>query len=309
LALLAPVSSTAAPVLAPTYSGSYSLVSLGSVPGLPPLYGGLTFLDNNTLLIGGNANTAAGRLYTIDVVRDGSNQITGFSGTATVFGSVGDFNDGGVVFGPGGVLFTAQWPVNMLGQTLPGSTDEDRVDDLDPLGVVPSPGGLMFVPDSHPGAGELKLVSWAGGQWYTLDLAPDGSGTFDILSATLETTIAGGPEGIAYVPLGSALFPNPSVLVSEYSAGNVAVYEVDANGDPIVATRVTFISGLTGAEGAVIDPLTGDFLFSTFGGGNQIIRVSGFEAPNPDGAEGPEPATFALLGLGLTASLWRRRRP
>ena len=41
-----------------------------------------------------------------------------------------------------------------------------------------------------------------------------------------------------------------------------------------------FVARLTGAEGAAIDPLTGDFLFSTFfGGGNQIIVVRGFSAP------------------------------
>jgi hypothetical protein len=40
-----------------------------------------------------------------------------------------------------------------------------------------------------------------------------------------------------------------------------------------------FIKGLSGAEGAFIDPLTGDFLFSTFGSSNQVIRVSGFIAP------------------------------
>lgn len=37
------------------FSADYTASSLGSVPGLPPLYGGLTFLDSDTLLIGGNA--------------------------------------------------------------------------------------------------------------------------------------------------------------------------------------------------------------------------------------------------------------
>ena len=42
------------------------------------------------------------------------------------------------------------------------------------------------------------------------------------------------------------------------------------------ATRRDFITVLEGAEGAAIDPLTGDFLFSTFGGGHRIIVVRGF---------------------------------
>lgn len=39
------------------------------------------------------------------------------------------------------------------------------------------------------------------------------------------------------------------------------------------------MTGLSGAEGAAIDPLTGDFLFSTFGGGDRVIVVRGFAAP------------------------------
>jgi hypothetical protein len=71
-------------------------------------------------------------------------------------------------------------------------------------------------------------------------------------------------EGILFVPTGSPLFTNPSVLVTEYSAGRVSAYDLDNNGDPIVASRRTFISGLSGAEGGTLDPVTNDFLFSTF---------------------------------------------
>jgi hypothetical protein len=94
-------------------------------------------------------------------------------------------------------------------------------------------------------------VSWEGGEWYTLTLAPDGSGTFDITSATLETTIVGGPEGIFYVPPGSPLFDAfDSVLVAEWSAGNIVAYSLDANGDPEPLSRTLFITGLEGARGS-----------------------------------------------------------
>jgi hypothetical protein len=88
--------------------------------------------------------------------------------------------------------------------------------------------------------------------------------------------------------------------VSEFqSPGRVSAYEVNANGDPIPSTRRTFIDGLDGAEGAAFDPLTGDFLFSTFGGGDLIVRVSVV----------PEPATCALLVLGLAVmGVMRRQR-
>src|ERR671925_24202 len=53
------------------YCGTYSLLDLGSVPGVPSNYGGLSFLpsDPNFLIIGGQANTANGKLYKIGVVR------------------------------------------------------------------------------------------------------------------------------------------------------------------------------------------------------------------------------------------------
>ena len=306
--------------LGPDFAADYTATSFGSVPGLPALYGGLTFLDSNTLLIGGNANTAAGRLYTIDVTRGAGGHITGFSGTANQFGSVGEYNDGGVVFGPGGVLFTSRWPVNQLGQTKPGSTDEDKIVNMAALGVAQSHAALNFVPAGFAGAGEMKIVSWSGGQFYTATLAADGTGTFNITSVVQEDlnpalggiqNVPGGPEGFVYIDGANAGFGEDSMLISEYSAGTVGVYELDSSGNPLVATRRNFLTGLTGAEGAAIDPVTGDFVFSTFGGGNQVVAVRGFIAPPPScGQPGqppcgvPEPGTLplsalVLLGMGV----------
>ena len=39
---------------------------------------------------------------------------------------------------------------------------------------------------------------------------------------------------------------------------------------------------MNGAEGAFIDPVTGDFLFSTFGGGDRVVSIQGFSAPLED---------------------------
>ena len=74
--------------------------------------------------------------------------------------------------------------------------------------------------------------------------------------------------------------------------GSVSSYEVDANGDPIPSTRRTFIDGVTGAQGAAIDPLTGDFLFSTYGGSRRD-RARSYSALSP------EPGTWVLVALGL----------
>lgn len=298
------------------FAADYTVADLGSISGLPGPYGGLTLLagDANTLLIGGGANSAGGGLYTIGVERDVDGHIIGFTGTAAPFGTIGEYNDGGVVYGPGGVLFTAQWPVNMLGQTSPGSTDEDRIDDLGALGVTGSSiAALGFVPPGFAGAGGMKVVSWSSGNWYDISYAPDGSGTYDLLSATQidldpDTdgiqALPGGPEGFVFIAAGNAGFTVDSLLVSDYSSGRISAYVLDAASNPLVSTRRDFLTGLSGAEGAFIDPLTGDFLFSTFGGGDRVVAVRGFMAP----PQVPVPAAIWFMFSGLGALMVVRGR-
>ncbi len=304
-----------AQVLGADFAANYTVTDLGSVAGLPPAYGGLTFLNNNTLLIGGNANEATGLLYTVPVIRDAGNHVTGF-GAPLAFGTVGTFNDGGVAFGPGGVLFTSRWPSNELGQTKPGSTAEDKVINMAALGIAQSHAALNFVPGGFGGAGKIKMVSWEGGQWYSGELQPDGLGTFDLVnvlqidldsSDAQMTNLGGGPEGFVFIEGTNAGFGGlDSMLISEFSAGTVGAFELDADGNPLTATRRDFLTGLSGAEGAVIDPMTGDFLFSTFGGGDRVVRVSGFDIPTVV----PEPASLPLVVLALCGWAWvaRQRR-
>ena len=257
------------------------------MPGLSNPYGGLTFKydDSNTLLIGGAANGSAGRIHQVGVIRDANMHITGFSGTASVYpiaqAAIGLFNDGGVAFGPQNVLFVTRSPVNQVEQSKVGSSAPDKVVDLSPLGVVASTGSIGFVPPGFPGAGSMKIVSFTGGGWYHADFVPDGSGTFDITAASLRANIVGGPEGIAFVPPGSPVFPSNSVLIALYGLGKVVTAPLDANGDPILANAQDVLQQLGHADGACMDPVTGDFLFGSFNAQGQLIRVSGFEAPTP----------------------------
>lgn len=291
LAVLAAAPSAArAQRLVPPFDVAYSLADLGSPPGVPAPLGGLTVEAGTTdrLLVGGAANDASGALYEVPVTRDAAGHITGFSGTATRFADAG-YNDGGVTYGPGGVLVLARWPTNELGQTKPGSTITDKIIDLEPLGVASSLASLAFVPPGRPGEGRLKLASWSGGEWYDAGVAADGSGTYDLVGVTqVPDSTVPGIEGFAYVPPGSPQFAAPSLLASEYSSDVVTAYEVDAAGNPVTSTRRIVVDGLSGAEGALIDPLTGDFLFTTFGGGDHLVVVRGF-APEPGVTPAPTP--------------------
>jgi hypothetical protein len=303
LSLIA-ISTSQAQVIQAPYDADYTLTDLGQVPGVPSFYGGIAFLhsDSNTMLIGGDANDTNGKLYAIQVTRDAGDHITGFTGVATVYADA-PFNDGGLAYGPGNVLFYARYSPDPgeIGQIKPGSVITDKVNILDSLSptYVPYPGGLNFPPPGYPGAGKLKIADYGGGDWYSADIAADGAGTFNIVNMVRVLNFASGPEGFVYVPVGSPQFPNFSILLSDYDSNEVVTYQVDANGDPIAASRTLFVSDLSGAEGAVIDPVTGDFLFSTYGGGDRVIAVQGFTPPAPTYTVGGTVSGLTGTGLAL----------
>lgn len=267
----------AAQTVDPFYNCAYEFADLGTPPGVPGALGGLVFKagDPDTLIIGGSANSEAGALYEVPIIRDGDGQAIGFGAASTLWAAAPNI-DGGLCYGPEGVLLYSRYSMNFVGQIPAGSTLTAREVNMTALGFSISVGAFMVVPDGFAGAGRFKVLPYNSGEWHDAVLSPDGNGTFDISAPLTDIFLGGGPEGIVYVQAGATLFPNESILVSEYSTGIIASYEVDANGDPLPATRRVFISGLGGAEGGTRDPLTGDFLFSTFGGGNRVIIVRGF---------------------------------
>ena len=110
-----------------------------------------------------------------------------------------------------------------------------------------------------------------------------------------------------YVPDGSPVFStlDPAakwMLLTEFGAGKISAYKTDGLGLPVVDSGIDFMTGLSGAEGAMLDPGTSDFLFSTYGGGDRVLSVSGFALAVP------EPGTLALFALGGLGILRRRKR-
>jgi hypothetical protein len=120
LACVAPV--VCSQTVDPFYSGTYSLINLGSVAGVPTNYGGLIFKagDPNTILLGGSANNSGGLFYSVAVTRGAGNHIVAL-GPATALG-FGINNDGGIAYGPGGVLFYSEYIVNNVGPFPPVTT-------------------------------------------------------------------------------------------------------------------------------------------------------------------------------------------
>ncbi len=207
------------------YSASYSISSLGSIAGVPPDYGGMIFKDSNTLWVSGAAISSQGRYYAVPVTRGPDNHIISL-GSGSFLG-FGNYNDGGIAFGPGGVLFYTEYPGNSIAEVLPPSYSGDyKTVGLTALGVASSVGALNFVPAGYNGAGQFKVVSHDTDEFYTVPLTSDGSGGYNLGAATLATTLntcAGpcGSEGFVYVPLGSPLFASQSLLVTEYYSGTV----------------------------------------------------------------------------------------
>lgn len=116
-----------------SFAGSYTCNNLGGPTDVPTNLGGVTFLNNNTLLVGGAANGGGGGLYTIGVTRDVGNHIVGFNGSSSLYATAPNI-DGGLSFGPGGVLFATGYPNNTLLEYLPGSSSPDKTISLSALG-------------------------------------------------------------------------------------------------------------------------------------------------------------------------------
>lgn len=270
--------------LAPAFAEFYKAYELGPVPGIPngARLGGCVISndDPNVLLVAGESESPSGKIYAIEVIRGNCDHIVGYNGVAKVVANT-PYVDANLVLIKSGLLFYTEWPVNRISQLLPGQMAPAKTTNLGPLGVENSVGGLGFVPPGYADEGKMRILTWSGGKWYHLDRTPDGE-LFNLANPKLTATLPNGPGGFAYVPKGSPGFEVDHVIVSEWSVNKVGVYEVDANADPLPATRKDFFTKFPLPWGAYFEPLTGDFMFLTWGvATDKIYIVQGFEKPPP----------------------------
>jgi hypothetical protein len=271
------------PVMTAAFQPHYQVYDLGPVPGMPAGHlGGCVVLhnDSSTLLLAGDSEAQTGGLYSIGLKRDGCGHVLGFEGTAKHIATT-PYIDANLLYGKENVLLYSQWPVNQISQLLPAASSPAMTTDLAPFGVDSSAGGMGFVPPGFASEGTLRAVTWSAGNWFRLG-ATFENGLYNITQATLATNLPNGPGGFAYVPVNSPGFPVQSVIVAEWSGDKVAVYEVDDQADPKAGTRKEFFSFFQKPWGAYFEPLSGDYLFLTWGPSpDRVYVIRGF-APPPD---------------------------
>lgn len=100
------------------------------------------------------------------------------------------------------------------------------------------------MPAGFPSVGSVKLTSYNPDTWHSGDLAPDGSGTYDLNNLELRADLFGiGPGSFLRVDSTHPAFENQSVLVCAWWSEYIFAFEIDGRGDPIQSTSRRFVYG------------------------------------------------------------------
>ncbi len=287
-----------AQTLAPEFSGVYGLRDLGVLPNEAYPSGICIKPGTTNVLLFRQGETAGYPISQINLTRDASGHFNGATGVPTTFATAGGV-DGSLVFAPGNVILLTSYNDVFFSQIKSGSTTVDKRTNLEDLGYTLG-GSLAIVPQGFPGAGRLKILSVT---WYDTTLSSAGDGTFNIAPPNLVVGITNDLTGAIYVQGGTPGFATDSVLVAEGAETTVAAYRVDANGDPILASKRSFITGQgLPFMGATEDPATKDFLFAGFNRHLYLVGRFGATAPTVTITEPAPGATFLSSGgVALTA--------
>jgi RHS repeat-associated protein len=243
------------------FKTNYAPYNLGLPNGVPGPVGPMVFLpgDPDTILIGGGIASCGGSIYKVKVLRGEGGHIIGFDDDAnpdTPY--VAEFYRyapylNGIAYAPDGSLIATNRKSSPFG-------------------------GIGFVPDGIAGAGQLKSTgSWPNTGFYTHTYLGNGQFNNSIQSGLVEP----GAGSFVYRPNTAFNFEQGAeVLITDPQGDRVLAYELDSAGNPIFGTQDVFLKDLDVAVGAVVDPFTGDVLFSSAGmelpdGTNTIVAVRG----------------------------------
>jgi hypothetical protein len=260
--------------LVPPGIGFGGVLSLANVGVLPPPSAIEFSSDGSTLYVGAAGNQQGSLIQALPVLRAPStNAILGF-GPAT-YHSAAPYIDAGLEFGPGGVLFFAEYPTNVLGEVVGGVVHEFPL----PAAIGTS-GGLTFIPSGLPNAGTLLVSSFTNSNIYSIGLTPNPNGTYTPTTATLYATMPVNLlEAIRFVPDGPYA---GDLLVADFNSpdGHISRIDIDpTTGLPIggASTPAVYdvITNTPYLDGMAFDPVTKE-LFVTdwlvFG----LFRFEGF---------------------------------
>ena len=287
-------------VLEPEFATKYSVYNLGPPPlgarnGQNNPYALSSFVlpkkgDLCTVFFGGDTPSRDGALLAVRMIRDTEGHFIGF-GRSTRTAILGSAGWGASYYGNSDLMLVTAW----VGSFTPTGPLSNGLFQLKPTDLTPGKYSInpaypvsntvtSLVPQGYPGAGKLKSTVWPLGEWYSATLVPDGNGYVSFATQVRVTTsnLQGRPHGFSYVPRASQGFSKDSLVVSEWDAGILSAYEIDADGNPITATRRVMMRGFTSIAGSAFDPLSGDLILTKHGGnGNEqrTIAVRGFGQP------------------------------
>ena len=255
----------------------FSEVNQFSLPaGVPGALGDVLFsADGNTLFILGGSEGGSSGVWSVPVTRDLSGTVTGLGAATFFFGIPG--MDTSLEFEPGtGTLFF-RMTSGRVGQRRTDGT----IATFTATGAAVF-GGLAFVPDPLPNAGDLLVGDWSSGVINSHSLVDNLDATFTpMLQGFYSNSQSGATGDLHFIPTGAFA---GDLMFTNWSNGTVSIIDIDpVTGFPVGgggAPSITLlVSGLgSGPWGLDFDPITRNLFISNFGGSpsNGIIQISGF---------------------------------
>ena len=306
--------------VAAAYVADYRIFELGKVPGVPGPLGGTVISkdDPDVLLIAGASEQEDGAIYAIRLKRGICKHIIGFDGTASKIATTPNV-DANLVYTNTGLLLYTRWPVYGFGGTVPARRDPAHARDGSPrvqrggrrrrrarLRTARARGGRR--PPLRHVAGWLLLSPRRARQWQR---ARDHQRDEDRDPQRRPWRLCVRPRGVYRVSEPIACRRR----VGRRSRRDLRGRRTRLFGVP--CTRKELLSKFPKPWGAYFEPVTGDFLFLTWGaatggalGDDDCVYIvqAGLPAPAAS-ASSADAALSQLRGRSRPQSTMKRRAP